>query len=185
MSQLKYILKGFGYDNVNDFLTTNFKIFYIPNAQLALTFTGVLGTIRMFSETYLGLDLVVLSVFVLLIVAETTTGMKVALKIKKHRIQSRKIGRMLLKIGIYIFIVFMLYSLSSRMKNPSVLGIELNPFEWLYYVFFTGIIFQLVISYLENLAALGYDEANGIMGIILRKYNKWFEFDGSKNADNE
>ena len=66
MSQLKYMLKGFGYDSVNDFLSTNFKIFYIPNYQLALTFTGVLGTIRMFSETYLGLDLLVLSVFVFL-----------------------------------------------------------------------------------------------------------------------
>ena len=71
------------------------------------------------------------------------------------------------------------------MKNPIVLGLEINPFEWLYYVFFTGVIFQLIISYLENLASLGYNEAKGIIGIILRKYNKWFEFDGTKNADNE
>lgn len=185
MGQIKYMLKGFGYESVNDFLTTNFKIFYIQNYQLALTFTGILGTIRTFSESYLGLDLLVLSVFVLLIIAETRTGMKVALKKKSQRIQSRKIGRMLLKIGVYIFILFMLYSFSSRMKNPTVLGLEINPFEWLYYVFFTGVIFQLIISYLENLASLGYNEAKGIIGIILRKYNKWFEFDGTKNADNE
>jgi hypothetical protein len=62
---------------------------------------------------------------------------------------------------------------SRQDKKPSVFGFEVNPFEWLYYAFFSGIIFQVVLSYLENLS-LGYSEAKGVLGIILRKYNKWF-----------
>jgi hypothetical protein len=39
-------------------------------------------------------------------------------------------------------------------------------------VVMVAIVFQLVISYLENLGNLGYKEAKGIAGIVLRRYNK-------------
>ena len=80
---------------------------------------------------------------------------------------------MILKIGVYINILFLLHTLASRTKTLS-LGdsFEINPFMWLYYTVFTAIILQLVISYLENLGSLGYKEAKGLVGIILRKYNK-------------
>jgi hypothetical protein len=185
MNKINYTLKGFGYDNIQDFLSTNFKIFYISNCQIAITITGILGTIRTFSESFLGMDILVLCVFVFLIIAETQTGIRASVVKNNQKVKSRKIGRMLLKIGVYVSTLFILYSFATRMKNPTVLNFEVNPFEWLYYVYFTGIIFQLVISYLENLGTLGYSEAKGILGIILRKSNKWFEFDGTKDADNE
>ena len=77
----------------------------------------------------------------------------------------------------------MLHAFSSKMKAPSVLGLDVNPYEGLYSIGFTGVVFQVLISWLENLASLGYSVANGLVGIILRKYNKWFEFDGTKNPD--
>lgn len=183
MKTLNYLLKGFGFENINDFSTTVFKIFYIQKSTLFLSVSGILATIRMHFEHLIGLDVLVYISFVILIVAETRSGIKVAITKKGERVQSRKLGRMFLKIGVYTQILFVLYSFASRIKNPSVFGFEVNPFEWLYYAFFSGIIFQLVLSYLENLSSLGYSEAKGVLGIILRKYNKWFEFDGSKNAD--
>ena len=183
MKKINYVLQGFGYDDSQDFLSTIFKIFYIDKSHILLFLSALLGTFRIFTKDYLGLDFAVFMALIFLIVAEVWTGTKVSVLKKGERIQSRKIGRMLLKIGVFVSILYVLHAFSSNMKSPSVLGLEVNPYEWLYYIVFTGIVFQLLISWLENLASLGYSEANGLVGIILRKYNKWFEFDGTKNPD--
>ena len=111
------------------------------------------------------------------------TGLKVALNKKGERVRSRKIGRMILKIGVYMQILLVLYTFSSKIETKTIFGFEVNPFDWLYYIVLAGIIMQMVISWLENLSALGYNEAKGLHGIILRKFNKWFEFDGTKDGD--
>ena len=183
MKTLTYLIKGFGFVDIEDFKTSVFKIFYVDKSSWYLLLTAILGTIRNFIETSTGLDIAVYGALVFLISAEVQSGVKVSIVKKNERIQSRKIGRMILKIGIYSSILYVLYTFATGFPAPSVLGFEVNPFQWLYYVVFTGIVFQLVISWLENLASLGYNEARGIVGVILRKYNQWFEFDGTKNAD--
>ncbi|MBL7868889.1 MAG: phage holin family protein [Flavobacterium lindanitolerans] len=181
---ITHILKGFGYAGLKDMLTTVFKIVYLKNLKITIPFIVTLGTIREFIEDSMGIDLLIIVAFVWLICAEFQTGVKVALKKKGERIKSRKIGRMIFKIGVYLQILWVLYQFSSKTKSIEFIGFEVNPFGWLYYIVFVGIVFQMVISYLENLSALGYSEAKGIHGVILRKFNKWFEFDGSKNGDN-
>ncbi len=141
------------------------------------------GTVREFIEVSFGLDILVLACFVLLIIAEWHTGIKVDMKKRGNKFQSRKFGRMILKVGTYITILFILSTFASKTKSLDFIGFEFNPLGWLYYIFFTAIIFLLTISWLENLAHLGYKEAKGLVGIILRKSNKWFEFDGEKDGD--
>lgn len=184
MKHINYLLQGFGYENLTDFHTTIFKAFYIPNYQIIILMTITLGTIREFIENLMGLDIFVLIGFVFLIVAEWQTGVKADMIKRKQKFQSRKVGRMILKIGVYNAILFILYIFSSKTKTLDFVGFEVNPMSWLYYMVFVMIIFQLVISYFENLGVLGYKEAGGISGMILRKYNKWFEFDGEKDGDN-
>lgn len=183
MKLFNYIIQGFGYIDSHDFFTTIIKTttpkLIVSMSLLSITF----GTIREFIEINLGLDIVVLGVFVFLIIAEWQTGMKVSVR-RGKKIKSRKIGRMILKIGVYIGILFMLYTFAERTKKIDFVGFEVNPMGWLYYAVFVGITFQLVISYFENLGNLGYKEARGIAGIILRKFNKWFEFDGNQDGDN-
>lgn len=180
-----YFLKGFGFEDYSDFIHSCFKILYYKKVEIFILISSIGGTIRYYFEQSIGIDIVVYVAFALLIIAETQTGIKASFKKDNERFKSRRFGRMILKLATYSLLLFILNSFSSRMKNPTILGFEVNPFEWLYYVVFAGIIFQLVISYLENLSKLGYAEANGLLGIVLRKYNKWFEFDGSKKADNE
>ena len=177
-------MQGFGYFDSYDFYTTLFKV----NSVKLTILTGItsvsLGSIRMTIEECIGLDVLVLGCFVWLILAEWQTGLKVARLKKNEKFQSRKFGRMILKIGVYINILFLLHTFASRIKTLTFGEMfEVNPFMWLYYTVFTAIMLQLVISYLENLGSLGYKEAKGLVGIILRKYNKWFEFDGQKDAD--
>lgn len=183
MKLLNYILQGFGYLDFHDFQTTTFKMFYFGNLKLFVTISITLGTIREFIVTSTGLDVIFWAVFVFLIIAEWQTGMKVDMMKRGNKFQSRKFGRMVLKIGVYIAILLSLFALSETTKNKSFIGFEINPLGWLYYVVMVAIVFQLVISYLENLGNLGYKEAKGIAGIVLRRYNKWFEFDDTKDGD--
>jgi hypothetical protein len=183
VKEINYLLKGFGYDDGQDLFTTLFRIFYVDKASVLLFLSAALGTFRVFTKDFLGLDVAVFMALIFLIIAEVYTGTKASMKKRGERIKSRKMGRMIFKIGVFASILYVLHTFASKMQSPTVLGLEVNPYEWLYYIVFTGIVFQLLISWLENLATLGYSEANGLVGIILRKYNKWFEFDGTKNPD--
>ena len=184
MKLINYILQGFGYLDFHDFLTTTFKMFYFGNLKLFFGLAISLGTIREFIITSTGLDIIFWAVFVFLIIAEWQTGLKVDVIKRGNKFQSRKFGRMVLKIGVYITILLALFALSETTKKITFIGFDVNPLGWLYYVVMIAIVFQLVISYLENLGNLGYKEARGIAGIVLRKYNKWFEFDGTQDGDN-
>lgn len=180
---IDYKLQGFGYFDLHDFYTTLIKT-TTPKLLVLMSVTSItLGAIREFIEKAMGLDILVLGVFVFLIIAEWQTGIKADMKKRNSKFQSRKMGRMILKIGVYNGILLMLYTFASKTKSLDFVGFEVNPLAWLYYAVFIGIIFQLVISYLENLGVLGYSEAKGLAGIVLRKYNKWFDFDGEKDGD--
>lgn len=180
MGKVTYILKGFGFSSIADYLHALFS----PNTTVIIASIS-LATLRVSIFTYTGLDMVVIAAFVFLIIAEFQTGLRVSMSIKMERFKSRKFGRMILKIGTYISIVVVLHTFSKRMEVPNVLGFDINPFLWLYYMVFTAIVFQLFISWMENLGCLGYKETKSIAGFVLRKFNKWFEFDGKKdNGDN-
>jgi hypothetical protein len=184
MKTLNYLLKAFGYCDLHDFSTTVFKLFYLHNLRITIPLIITIGTIREFIEVSVGLNITFIIAFIYLIIAETQTGIKAAIRKKDEKFQSRKFGRMFFKIGVYIGIMYMLNSFAKNTPTGTLIGFEINPFGWLYYIVLVGIVFQMVISYLENLSFLGYAEAKGILGVVLRKYNQWFEFDGTKNADN-
>lgn len=185
MKHLNYLLKGFGFLNFEDFKTTTFKLMYIKNGEILISFSVLFGMIRETIEGLMGLDIVVIFALSMLIIAEWQTGLKADILKRKQKFRSRKFGRMILKIGVYFFILFILNVFSSKTSHLDFDGFELNPFRAVYYIVFVAIIMQLIISYFENLGVLGYSEAKGIAGIVLRKYNKWFEFDGEKDGDKE
>ncbi|MBA4154145.1 phage holin family protein [Flavobacterium sp.] len=178
-----YILQGFGYVNAQDFMTTVFKCFYFGDLKIFLTVAFTFGTLREFIIDSSGLDLVFWLAFSFLIVAEWQTGINVDIK-KGNKFRSRKFGRMILKIGVYIGILVLINSFAKSTKTIIFGDFEVNPFGWVFYVVVVAITFQMLISWFENLGNLGYKEAGGLAGIILRRYNKWFEFDGQKDGDN-
>jgi hypothetical protein len=76
----------------------------------------------------------------------TRSGIKVAV-VKKGNAFRVESWADVSKIGVYTQILFVLLLLVQ--DKTERFGFEVNPFEWLYYAFFSGIIFQLVLSYLE------------------------------------
>ncbi|MBX7204141.1 MAG: phage holin family protein [Bacteroidia bacterium] len=182
MKQLNYMLNGFGYESSNDFQRALCG-YYNSGVDIKFLAMAALGALRMVITNYVGIDLPVFWAFTFLVAAEFWTGVKVARKIRNDKFRSRPMGRMLLKIGTYIVIISVLNTFAKSIDAPDIMGLSLNPFVWLYYTVFIAIVFQLLISWLENLGSLGYKETKTIAGFILRRFNKWFEFDGSK--DNE
>jgi len=182
---LTYIFQGFGFKDTSDFMESTFTAVLNPAfKKTVLTTSAILATFITWLENTTGLDILVLSAFVYLIIAEFQTGLKVAMLRKGEKFKSRKFGRMIIKIGVYVMMIIGLHIFAERFTIPNLLGFEVSPFIWLFYCVFIMIVFQLLISYLENLSGLGYKEMKGIVGFILRKYNKWFEFDGTKDGDN-
>lgn len=167
-----------------DFVGSTFTVAVNPAInKTAITSSVLLATIMAWIEEATGLHFFVILAFIYLICAEFQTGLKVAVRKRGEKFKSRKFGRMIAKIGVYVMIILSLNQLSRHIDAPIMFGLTMNPFVWLYYTVFIMIVFQLVISYLENLSALGYREMKGILGFLLRRYNKWFEFDGTKDGD--
>ncbi len=187
MTHLKYILKGFGFENSADYKHSVYGlIFSGDNADLKLMLIALAGSVRFFIKASVGFDLPVFCAFVFLVIAEFYSGVKVSRKVNKQKFKSRPVGRMIVKIGTYLLILSVLQIFASGINAPDIMGVNMNPFTWLYYVVFIGIVFQLLISWFENLGCLGYKETRTLAGFILRKFNKWFEFDGSKfNNDHD
>jgi len=182
----RYWLQGFGYRSFDDFTNTVFLMpISVTGAKRLAALSALCGAIPVFVKEHTGLDIVVLLSFFALIVAEFYTGLKVSRVVRGERIKSRKLGRMFLKIGVYVLIISILHAFAKKMEVPQILGYEVNPFMWLYYTFFIGIVFQLFISWMENLGMLGWKETKTLAGFVLRKLNKYFEFDGSKDNGTE
>jgi hypothetical protein len=186
---INFIFKGFGFVNVSDFYYSTFKVVSSPAfLKKTAAVSTVLATLFTWVEQSTGLDILVVAVFLWLIIAEFQTGLKADIIKRGERFKSRKFGRMLLKCAVYVILLSALHILAERFDIPPVFGIDINPFMWVYYFFFVAIVLQLLISYLENLSVLGYSEVRGLRGALLRKFNKWFEFDGTKTGnsfDNE
>lgn len=173
MKTINYLLEGFGFQNIADYKSSTFGYFL---SLKVISLSLLIGTIKAFLLNYLGFDLLVFSAFVLLNILEFSTGIKASKK-RNEYVESRKMGRMFLKVGTYLLIIHILNSFKNGLEFPSILGFELDPFIVFYWAFLAGIIYQLFKSLLENMVAIGYAEANGVLGFMVKKFNNYFEDD--------
>ncbi len=173
MKLINYYLTAFGFLNYKDYLGSTFGYMMSPRA---LSVSIVIGYVSSLLKQHLGFSLVVFLAFVVLNFLEFKTGVK-ASKRKGQKVESRKMGRMFLKVGTYVIIIWILNAFQTELKFPSIMNFQLNPFIVVYWAFLAGVIYQLFISLLENLVALGFHEADGVLGFVIRKYNKYFEKD--------
>ncbi len=165
MKTINYILEGFGFKNWLDFKVSTFG-FIQP---LTISVATITGAIVSFVEHFFGFSYWFLIGYVVLIGGEWTTGVLASRK-RKEKHESRKLGRMLLKIGVYSFIIFIPNTFQRESQFPVAFGYELDPFIWLYWIVILVIIWQLFISVLENLEQLKFRFA----GVLLKVINKKF-----------
>ena len=173
MKTINYILQGFGFEDLKDFLKSTFGFinsnFFI---KMDLFFAFIFSTISFL----FGFNHLFLIAYVILLAFEWWTGIRASKK-RGERHESRKFGRMLLKIATYLVPIYILNTFAKNTDFPIISGFELNPFNWLYWVVLLAIVWQLLISLLENLNELGYRYASVLLKIINKKFYKTFELD--------
>lgn len=177
---INYQLQGLGFRDVSDFLTSTFH--FNSLSRIGLVIIGILGGFATFLEHTIGLTPIVYSAFVLLLVGEFVTGLAASLK-RREKIQSRKFGRMVVKIGVYTAILGILFTFQTGLKIPILFGSQINIYEWLYFAVLNMIIIQLVISVFENLDKLGMTESVLILRVLKNKLYKWFLNDTQPDDD--
>ena len=156
--------------NGTDFIKSSVgHILYVK----VLKATTILALIASIVQDLFGLGLAFITAYCVLIVFEWITGIFASAK-QGYKHESRKMGRMLLKIAAYSLPIYILNQFASTNDFPEIMGFELDPFKGLYWTVLIGIIWQLLISLLENLDVLGVEYASKLIKIINAKLNKKF-----------
>lgn len=173
MKVVNYILEGFGFKNLEDFIQSTFGFL---NNMLILKWDIIVGSIISVVSFLFGFNHLFLIAFTVLLAFEWYTGLQASLKLGEQH-SSRKFGRMLLKIATYLTPIYILNTFAANSSFPIIMGYEVDPFVWLYWVYLIGIIWQLLVSLLENYKSLGYKWADVLLKIINKKFYNQFDID--------
>jgi hypothetical protein len=174
LDSLNYYLQGFGFDNMSDLMCSTFHT--DKNWSSILFISSIGGGITCFFEQYIGLSLIAYLAFLFLLILEFFTGVKASIKMG-DKIESRKFGRMIIKIGIYTIILGITHILKTEVSS----GFDM--YGWVYYIIFDMVVIQLIISLFENLSKLGFSESKGMVKILKSKLSKWFDLEDPKKKD--
>ena len=178
LNTINYLLKGFGFVSVDDYCQSvchaGLGLINIAKAGL------ILGTIAAFIEAFVGITPMAYLAFIMLVIFEFFTGVRASIKQGK-KIESRKFGRMIVKLSTYTTVLGILNLLKVNLNVFSIMGTTVNIYEWIHYVVLNMILIQLIISVIENLSRMGMMEANKILVVIKRKFEKWFDLDAERD----
>lgn len=173
MNKVNFFLEGLGFKDWFDFKTSSFGFM---NSELVIKIAISFGALASIIQTLFGIDWLFLIGYFIFICFEWISGVLASYR-KGEKHESRKLGRMLFKIAVYTLLIMCLNLFHSRSHWPVILGYEIDPFLWLYWVVLLIIIWQLLVSILENLQVLGYKWAGIALKIINKKFYKQFDLD--------
>lgn len=165
--------EGFGYEGFADFWHSSF---HPKSLHVVSLISGWLAFLAVPFEEWIGMKPIVYLAFITLGVIEFITGIKAAIKERK-KIKSRKISRMIIKLGTYTVLIALMNIFKNHLEIPSVAGIEVDIYSWIYYAIVNLVVIQLLISVLENFGRLGFAETNMITKFLYAKLRQWFDVD--------
>lgn len=172
MKTLNYILQGFGFMSWTDYRNSSFGFM----SEKAINLAAIIAIINTVVNELFGITPLFFIAYVILILFEWRTGVKASLK-RGEKHESRKLGRMILKIATYSVPIYILNTFQKEVSFPMVFNYEIDPFVWLYWTVLFVIIWQLLISLLENLEQLGYRYPTILLKIINKRFYKHFDLD--------
>ncbi len=171
MVKLIFFLQAFGFENFKDLKISTFG--FILNKWVLISSIITAGGINVLNSKcpFFGLQYRFFIAYVGLVLFEWLTGVLASFhRGEKH--ESRKLGRMLLKVFIYTLLIALLHQLTFiELFGFTNVSQMFNPFTWLYWMMLVVIVWQLWVSVLENLDDLGFRFAK----IALKLINKTFE----------
>ncbi len=172
MNTITFLLHAFGFENWQDLRISLFG--FALNKQVLIS-SGVIGFFSMLLDKIplvFGVEYAFFLAYVGLVILEWSTGVWASLK-RGEKHESRKLGRMLLKVFIYSLLVALLNQMTKIEIPQTVSFLELvNPFLWLYWAILMVIIWQLWISVFENLDSLGFRFAKVAVKLLNQKFER-------------
>ena len=118
MRMINYFLRGFGFVSLDEFLKSAFGFIYTSTSiiKIDLIVAFIFSTVSFL----FGFNHLFLIAYVVLLISEWYTGVQASLK-RGERHESRKFGRMILKIATYLVPI---YILNTFAKNADFIKIE-------------------------------------------------------------
>jgi hypothetical protein len=154
MKQLNTTLDSMGFKDSASFVDSTFH----PNTiNVSIIMSTIFGSIAYFIENFLGFEAMVGVAMALLFALEMFTGIKASLR-EGHDFESRKFGRGILKMFVYMFMIGCAHILAVNVSIKPILGFSFNYYEWIHYACFNFVLIQLFISNIENFNRLGWTE---------------------------
>ncbi len=178
MKTLTFLLQAFGFVSLQDLSKSTFG--FVTNKALVIGSVTSIFTAEL-SLILFGVKWVFFLAYVGLIILEWATGVWASLhRSEKH--ESRKLGRMLLKVFIYSLLIALLNQMTKIDFKYSFME-SFNPFLWLYWVMISIIIWQLWVSVLENLDCLGFRFAKVALKVINKNFENKLNVKDDENSD--
>lgn len=174
MRVINYFIRGFGFISFDEFLKSAFGFIYTSNSIIKIDL--IVAFIFSSVSFLFGFNHLFLIAYVVLLISEWYTGVQASMK-RGERHESRKFGRMMLKIATYLVPIYILNTFAKNSDFLKIMDVELDPFAWLYWAVLLGIIWQLLVSLLENLDSLGVKYAKTLIRIINKKFYKQFDLE--------
>lgn len=166
-------IKDFGFDGAFDLYQSTFGFALNKPTLLVSVSLASLGSM---CETFIGLDPIVYISFILLLFLEFFTGIKASIK-EGVKIQSKRFGRVILKLMIYTLIIGIINIFSTKLEVPQAFGVRVNIYSLIYYSVLNLIIIQLILSVFENLSRLGFQETNKIYRSVSKVFKKYIDIE--------
>lgn len=177
LKSLDIFISEFGFPSCKNFITSTFGFCLNKKAFVLSVF---LSGFSMFIEKYIGLTSLVFTSFVTLLFLEFITGIKASLKEGK-KIESRKFGRVILKLVIYTLIIGIINSFKNDIIVPVIFNQQINIYSAIHFITINLILIQLLISLFENLSRLGFEESNKIFRVLKKIAAKYINLDKKEN----
>jgi len=160
------LLDDFGFNGVSDFIRSTFHV-------KLLAFTIPIGVISAKVEIIFGLKSVTILAFTCLLAMELLTGVASALN-KGDKISSRKFGRFIFKLCIWLMCFFVTNSFAKEFEAGSVSNML---FTWLHSSLITYLSVEYLLSVVENMGKLSGKSNTPIVQKIRKKLEKYLHLD--------
>lgn len=166
------VMQLHGFEGLSKFIDS---VVHPEQFKIAVMMSSLSAVLAYLCDYFLGIQLPVGVVILLLFFVELWTGIKAS---KKEGVgfSSEKFGRGWAKLFVYALMVGCSNLLAKFIEVKPFFGMTFNIYEWLHYAFYNFVIIQLIISNLENFGRLGWGEYVG----IIKKLNNWMNLNQDK-----
>lgn len=165
MTNYQKIIESFGFQHYSDLLASLFPSTKYQILGFTVTFSAVSGL----AEKLFGLEALTIIALVFMLMMEFASGI-IAGKIKGKRIESRLMGRFLVKVFLWLTCLFFIHTLQVdyETKNQLIAG----ALHWLHSGLMIYVSLEYLISILENIAVISGKSNDVLIKYIRKKINQ-------------